>query len=262
MTSLAREGAAVDAAAGRYLYAIIDVENGADGHALALSGLDEAGVYTVAAGPVAAVVSDLPARKVRPERRKLAAHHEVLRRLMDEHAVLPMAFGLVADSTDAVRKILRLNADVFAAQLERVRGRIEMGVRVSWDVPNIFEFALARHPRLGELRDHMFRGGRQPSHDERIELGRQFDRLITADREEAAERVLAVVADHCVEFVNNKPRDEREVMNLAALVDRDTLSDFEHAVYEAARQFDEHYAFDINGPWPPHNFADVALRTS
>ena len=262
MTSLAQNGAQVSAAAGRYLYAIIDTDDGDNARPLGLAGLDGAEVYTVAAGAVAAVVSDLPLKKIRPERRKLAAHHEVLKRLMEDHAVLPMAFGLVADGVDAVQRVLRINHDTIAEQLARVRGRVEMGVRVSWDVPNIFEFALLAYPRLSELRDHMFRGGRQPTHDEMIEIGRQFDRLITAEREESVEKVLDVIGNRCIEAVSNKPRDDREVMNLACLVERSGVADFELAVYEAARQFDEHYAFDINGPWPPHNFADLALRTS
>ena len=262
MTSLARNEAPVSAAAGRYLYAIIDFEDGDNIRPLGLAGLDGAEVYAVAAGHVAAVVSDLPLRKIRPERRKLAAHHEVLKRLMQDHAVLPMAFGLVADGVDAVQRVLRINHDTIAEQLARVRGRVEMGVRVAWDVPNIFEFALLAYPRLRDLRDHMFRGGRQPTQDEMIEIGRQFDRLITAAREEGVEKVLDVLDGRCVEVVSNKPRDDHEVMNLACLVDRSGVAGFEQAVYEAARQFDEHYAFDINGPWPPHNFADLALRTS
>jgi hypothetical protein len=260
VTSLAQNDASVSAAAGRYLYAIID--SGDDARPLGLAGLDGAEVYAVAAGAVAAIVSDLPLKKIRPERRKLAAHHEVLKRLMQDHAVLPMAFGLVADGVDAVQRVLRINRDTIAEQLARVRGRVEMGVRVAWDVPNIFEFALTAYPRLKDLRDLMFRGGRKPSHDEMIEIGRQFDRLITAEREESVEKVLDVIGDRCVEAVSNKPRDDHEVMNLACLVDRYGVAEFEQAIYEAARQFDEHYAFDINGPWPPHNFADLALRTS
>ena len=108
-------------------------------------------VYAIGDGPIAAVVSDLPDKKVRPERRRLAAHHEVLRRLMADHTVLPMAFGLIADGPESVHRILRLNRDVFDEQLERLRGKVEMGLRVNWDVPNIFEYIVASHPELAAL---------------------------------------------------------------------------------------------------------------
>jgi hypothetical protein len=207
-------------------------------------------------------VSDLPDRKVRPERRKLAAHHDVLKQLMASRTVLPMAFGLIADGSDSVRRILRLNSQAFLEQIERVSGKVEMGLRVSWDVPNIFEYALTVHPELAELRDHIFRGGREPSQDDKIEIGREFDRLMTEDREAHAERVAQILQVHCSELVTNKPRNEREVVNLACLIERDNMKDFELGVIEAARQFDNHFAFDLNGPWPPHNFVTIALRMS
>ncbi len=245
---------------GRYLYAIID--GGADRTPLGLSGMDGAEVYTLSDGQVSAVVSDLLDRKVRPERRRLAAHHQVLKHLMGDWTVLPMAFGLIADGPEAVRRILRLNHKAFADQINRVRGKVELGLRVSWDVSNIFEYALTVHPELAALRDQIFRGGREPSQDDKIELGRTFDQTINDDREAHIERVTRALQPRCAEIVNNKPRNEREVMNLACLVDRDRVKDFEVAVIEAARAFDNHFAFDFNGPWPPHNFVEIELRMS
>lgn len=245
---------------GRYLYAIID--GGGEREALGFDGVDGAEVYSMGDGRVSAVVSDLPDRKVRPERRKLAAHHEVLKKLMVDRTVLPMAFGLIADGPESVRRILRLNAPAFHDQLRRLQGKVEMGLRVAWDVPNIFEYALKVHPELAELRDQIFRGGREPSQDDKIEVGRTFDRLMTEEREAHGDRVQAILGTHCAEIRSSKVRNDREVLNLACLVDRDRMKDFEAGVIEAARFFDHHFAFDFNGPWPPHNFVEIELRTS
>ncbi len=245
---------------GRYLYAIID--RATDRDSLNFTGLEDAPVYAIGDGPIVAVVSDIPDRKLRPERRRLAAHHEVLRRLMVQHTVLPMSFGLIADGAESVQRILRLNREVFDDQLERFRGKVEMGVRVVWDVPNIFEYVVGFHPELALYRDLIFKGGRAPSHDEKIELGRSFDRFLQSDRQAYTDRVTRFLEPRCAEIVANKPRDEREVMNLACLVDRDRLKDFETGVVGAARGFNSDFAFDFNGPWPPHNFVEVDLELS
>jgi hypothetical protein len=259
MTTLAHEPEAlVSQVRGRYLYAIVDGIGDLD--RLGMAGLDNSEVYALGDGEIAAVVSDLPDKKVRPERRRLAAHHEVMRKLMLEHTVLPMAFGLIADGPESVRRILRLNHDVFGEHLSRLRGKVEMGLRVVWDVPNIFEFIVSEHPELAMYRDQIFRGGREPSQDEKIELGRTFDRMINGDRQSCVERVISVMEDRCDDIVVNKPRDERDVMNLACLVERHRLKDFEAGVVDAARHFNNDYAFDFNGPWPAHNFVDVQLR--
>ena len=72
--------------------------------------------------------------------------------------------------------------------------------------------------------------------------------------------MLHTLGDHCVEFKGNKPRNECEVMSLACLIRREAQKDFEQGVFETARQFDNHYAFDFNGPWPPHSFVEIDLQ--
>ena len=62
------------------------------------------------------------------------------------------------------------------------------------------------------------------------------------------------------EVKENPPRNEREVMNLACLIGRDSQPAFEQAVFAAAERFDNHYSFDFNGPWPPHNFVEIDLK--
>jgi hypothetical protein len=49
-------------------------------------------------------------------------------------------------------------------------------------------------------------------------------------------------------------------MSLACLVGRNSQGDFEARILEAARLFDNNFAFDYNGPWAPHNFVEVDLN--
>jgi len=239
-----------------YLYAVAPDLNGVNFGPI---GLDGGTVYAITNGRVSAVVSDVP-EKIRPERRQLAAHQEVLKRLMlDATAVLPVAFGVVADNPAAIRRILSGNQKPFLEQLRRVAGRVEMGLRVTWDVPNIFEYFVQTHPELRIARDRFFGGHREPAQDDKIELGRLFDRLLVEDREAHTERVVEMLTPSCVEISRNTPRTEREVVNLACLIGRAGREQFEAAVFEAAKLFDNHYAFDYNGPWAPHNFVDLTL---
>ncbi len=242
---------------GRYLYAITDtVEHPICGDI----GINGAAVYAVSQGPVAAVVSDITDKRIRPERKNLAAHHGVVKRLLEDTTVLPVAFGTIADSPQAVREILKKNSGAFVEQLDRVRGKVEMGLRVTWDVPNIFEYIVNRHPELAALRDEVMGKQRGPSQEGKIEVGRLFDRLLTQEKERYTETIMEVLDPHCVDIKQNRPRDEREVMHLACLVDRDAQKGFEDGVFEAAKRFDNYFAFDFNGPWAPHHFVDVALE--
>ncbi|MFH1489634.1 MAG: GvpL/GvpF family gas vesicle protein, partial [Pseudomonadota bacterium] len=233
---------------GRYLYAVVA---GADKRNYGASGIDNRAIYTIPEGKISAVVSDLPDKKLRPERRHLTAHHGFLKRLMESETPLPMSFGIIADGTDAVQRILSLNQEAFLTQLHRVEGKVEMGLHVKWDVPNIFEYFVNTHPELRSARDRYFRGHREPSPEDKIELGRMFEHMLSEDRENHTEEVAEILSRCCFEIQRNKCRSEYDVMNLACLVGREKKKEkaFEKGILEAAGMFNNDYAFDYNGPW-------------
>ena len=242
---------------GRYLYAIID---GFKEQTYSDIGINGALVYTISDSHVSAVVSDIPNKKIRPERRHLAAHQEVLRRLMGEITPLPLTFGIIADGPKAIQRILSLNREAFSRELHRVAGKAEMGLRVTWDVLNIFEYFVHTHPELKAARDSFFGTQREPTQEDKIELGRMFGRILNEDRADYTEKVEKRLSPYCYEIRQNKCRNEREVMNLACLVGREVQAQFEEGIFEAAKLFDNNFAFDYNGPWAPHNFVDIDLK--
>ncbi len=244
-------------AGGIYLYAVIA---GPADRTYGPIGIDDRPVYAISHGKVAGVVSDLPQRALRPERRHLAAHQRVLKRLLEDNTPMPMSFGVIADGPANIRRTLAINEDVLADRLERVRGRVEMALRVRWDVPDLFAHLVARHAELRAARDRAFGGDREPSHEERLALGRLVEQLLAADRAAAAEQIEQTLRPHCVELKDSKIRDERELISLACLIERGTEDAFAQGVVAAASHFDASYCFDYNGPWAPHSFVDVSLE--
>jgi hypothetical protein len=248
----------VAAASGRnYLYAIVAGDEARSYPSLGLDGKD---VYTISNDRVAAVVSRLSSSKVRPERANLKAHQAVLSRLLADTTPLPMAFGTIANSPQAIHTILVKNRRAFDEQLARVAGKVEMGLRVSWDVSNIFEYLVNIHAELRSARDRMMSARHQLTQEEKIELGRMFDRLLNDDREDHTSKVERALAPLCVEFKANQCRNENEVINLACLVRRDAQEAFSAGVFAAANFFDNNFSFDYSGPWAPHNFVELELE--
>ncbi|MCF8036105.1 MAG: GvpL/GvpF family gas vesicle protein [Desulfobacteraceae bacterium] len=242
---------------GKYLYAIV---GGPGGQEYGPCGIGGEMVYSIAGEKTAAVVSDIADKTLRPERRNLATHRDVLKLIMEETTPLPMAFGIIASSRKAIQKILYRNHPVFAEKLAQVKGKVEMGLRVTWDVPNIFEYFVEIHPELKDARNRYFSTQREPTQDEKIELGRMFERALNEDRVEHTRRVEEVLSGYCHELKENRCREEREVLNLACLVGRNKMEEFEKAIFEAAELFDNSFAFDYNGPWAPHNFVHMNIE--
>jgi hypothetical protein len=93
-----------------------------------------------------------------------------------------------------------------------------------------------------------------------LALGQLFERHLNAEREQRYELVRSVLSRHGIEIKRSAARNEREVMNLACLISGPRQSEFEGIVGEAAASFDNHFTFDINGPWTPHNFVELNLK--
>jgi len=244
---------------GKYLYAVIPASGDCEYGNI---GIDGESVYLLVDNKVAAVVSNFSNGKIRPERRHIAAHQAVLKRLMEEETPLPITFGVIAEGAKAIKRILSLNRKSFTEQLRHVHGKVEMGLRVAWDVPNIFEYFVNTHAEIRVARDQFLGKSHVPTQEDKIEVGRLFDRVLQEDRDEHTDRVEAILSPACFEIKRNVPRTERDVMNLACLVGREAVDkEFEAAIFETARGFDNNFSFDFNGPWAPHNFVDVELRS-
>lgn len=242
----------------KYVYAIIE---GAPCGEYGPVGIEGSQIEFIRGREATSVVSTLEQDRIRPERRHLAAHRDVLRRLIaQERAVLPICFGTVASNPDEVMGMLARNRTALTRQLKRVAGKVEMGLRGVWEVTNIFDYFVTIKPELRAARDRVFGRYGQASQDEQIELGRVFERILEEERELHSRTVEEVLSECCAEIKRNPVRDEREVMNLACLIEREGQARFEAAVFTAASHFDNSFAFDYSGPWAPHSFAEMDIK--
>ncbi len=227
-----------------------------------LRGLDSAPVYAIDNNGLRAVVSDTLSARLRPDRRNISAHQAVLHTLTEDSTVLPMRFGVIARNAEAVENLLSANQEAIRDHFERLNGRVEMGLRVSWDVANIYEYYVATHPVLMQGRDEIWdKNANKSGHrDEKIRLGNLYQSLRSADRIELTDKVKNVLFDYCEDIVETTVKREKDVMNLACLVERDQLDNFAKGVFEASKLFDNIYLFDYTGPWAPHNFVTLDLH--
>ena len=239
-----------------YLYAIADAKAAAPEDKTGVKG---AAIRTLRHNDLAAVASEAPDGKLRPRRRNLKAHHDLLKALMREATILPMAFGVLAETEGQVTTFLNQHAGTLRAQLERVRGHVEIGFRVSWNVDDIFSYFVEQNEELRELRDAVFGGEGEPSRQDKIHVGEEFEALLQAAREEHRATVEQHLGPACRALQADDPKDEAEVLNLACLVPRDGVEAFEEAIGDAAEAFSDDFTFTYTDPMAPYSFADVAF---
>lgn len=243
---------------GKYLYSVVPAE-AVDKLALEVEGIDGADVYPVVEGSMAAIVSDIESSELRPERKNLSAHSAVMRKVMDQTNLLPVAFGIVAKNERDLRGLLAEYGSEMREQLDTVDGKVEMGLRGLLQVSNPFDYFIEKFPDLKKQRDETFAGG-EASREDKMELGQMFSELLEQFQDESADSAVARL-ESVGQVRVNEPRSEEEVLNLAVLVPRDKLEAFSDAVEKLAPDLDDRIELQVTGPWPPYNFVDLRIES-
>lgn len=244
-------------ALGQYVYAFVRREDAQAIIDRGLSGLNDAKLNMTSCGVLGAITSDIPVEKIRPRRQLLAAHQNVVTEISRQWDMLPVSFGLIAESDAELMRILESNADVLQQQLDRVGGQVEMNLVISLNTENAFQYFVERFPELKAAGAAVATG--TASRDEMIEVGRLFEQLLGKERDEHAEKILRVLAPACKETDVQPARSEKELVRLNCLIDRAHEASFSEAVHRAAESYSEDYVFNFSGPWPPYSFVTLTL---
>jgi len=226
-----------------YVYAIIDA---ASAPAAAVSseirGLADAVLATRPIGSVAAVYTFHDLRQITPTPENLWRHEAVVESIMRNcDAVLPTRFDTLFFDERALDDILTRHADPLAAGLTRVRGCVELGLRVMWQPPPPL-------PPSAQTSDsgRAYMQARLEDERHRREVRHRADRTAA----ELHDRLAPLARDSTRRVLPTAD----VLMSSAYLVPRDAAEPFAAAARELSANNPE-LRLLCTGPWPPYHFA-------
>lgn len=245
-----------------YLYAITDHPEIPVPTARVVKNEDEneARPYKLVFGDIAAVVSSLSTNEISPTEANLWRHEGVVESLMINHAVLPMRFGTVLADETAVYTVLESCYPNFTASLNRVRGRVELGLRVLWDDAKRRSIGaeVQRCHHNSPLRSIADSGRRYLLN--RLEAERQRQ-IWQRKMEDLAEEVHAPLSQLAAESTLQVSVTPRMPLTAAYLVERDSMVGFQKEV-DTLSTAHPLLHFLCTGPWPPYNFVTETVSGS
>ena len=243
---------------GKYVYCIIRQEHERSFGEIGIGGHRR--VYTVHHSDLAAVVSDTPIVIYDPTRENVLAHEFVNETVMREFTVIPMSFGTVFRSEEDVSELLRSTYEAFTDVLDKMRDKIEFGLKVLWDRDKVVANIESSNDEIRRLKDEITRNAASSTYFARMQLGR----LIEAALEETGNGYVSEVHDAlkpvAVASRSNKVIGDRMILNAAFLVDRGRSEEFDERVREVSRKYEDLLTFKYTGPWPPYNFVNIKLK--
>ncbi|MEV5753292.1 GvpL/GvpF family gas vesicle protein [Actinoallomurus sp. NPDC052308] len=237
---------------GCYVYGILpgDVELTPDAR-----GLRDGDVDLVRHGDIAALVSeiDLGGPIGRPE--DLTAHERLLDDAAVEVPVLPLRFGAVLASREAVeQELLAANHDQFLAALDEIEGRVEYVVKGRYEERAVLREIIAENPDAASLLERIRDRPEELTRDARIRLGQFIEQAISAKRDVDTQWAAQALAEYSQANVLRRPTHPEDAVQVAFLVETDRRSEFEKAVAKIAEEWQGRVGLRLLGPMAPYDF--------
>ncbi|MEV3913846.1 GvpL/GvpF family gas vesicle protein [Streptomyces canus] len=209
-------------------------------------------VRVLTEGDLAAIVSDAP-EGLRPKRRDLLAHQNVLSEAGAGGCILPMRFGSVAPDDGTVTGVLAEHSEHYKERLRTLDGKVEYNVKATHDEEAVLHRVMSDNPEIRAVTEANRKAG-GGSYDDRLRLGEMVVAAVKArEAEDAGEvqRALETVAD----AISVGPESSGWLANVSFLVERDAAASFLEAV-DQVRKDHPHLDLRVNGPLPPYSFVD------
>ncbi|NSC20817.1 GvpL/GvpF family gas vesicle protein [Streptomyces albus subsp. chlorinus] len=199
-----------------------------------------------------ALVSDAPA-DLRPKRRELLAHQQVLAEASAERPVLPMRFGSLSEDDRTVGEVLGERADHFRERLDALEGKVEYNIKASHDQEAVLHVVMAEQPEL-RAESEALRAAGGGSYEQKLKLGEKIAHAVQAHEATDAALLRGALEPVAAE-VSEGPQSTGWLANLSVLVDREQ-GDGLLAVIEELGTSAPQLDLRVNGPLPPYSFVE------
>jgi len=186
----------------------------------------------------------------------LAAYQETNIDIFQHFTMLPLRFGIMVDEKEEIEDFLSNSYIHLKWALDRLRGRAELAVQLSWDLNVV----------LQEIsHDRQFKSQIENQKSKML-IGRLLFEAVDIKKKEIVESVhdklIAVSLDSSEgRSANGTERDfHPTIMNRSYLIEKTAEGAFDQAMVELARENESYLSFKYAGPMPPYSFAPLEFR--
>lgn len=229
-----------------YVYAIVPATMSLPTDENERAGIFGESLELVSDHQVAAVVGEGPDHFENPAPELILRHHQVVARLCERGAALPVQFGTLVSGTDRIASSLREKSEMLQSDLTQLAGKVELGVTIP--IPAILDDST---DNTGSSTVSNASSGSDYMNRRFQEYQRENRRRSEAEavRDELSSLLNTLLVDHSEEVL---PRPDI-LFRGRYLVERSQSETFEYLV---AKYREEKSGLEVVlvGPWPPYSF--------
>jgi len=202
---------------GKYFYCVIPFSKE---KSFGNIGINNGEVYAIPYRDVAAVVSNSPMKDYELTEENTRRHEAVLRRIMEEHTVVPVEFGTTIKNETILRRLLRKAYDPARECLKLVDNMVELGVKAVLNEDIVFV-------------DH-------------------------GKRKECISDILGSLDTRAKQAVTGDLFSDRLFLNASFLVNKEDINAFSNEVTNLQEKYPM-LKLLYSGPWAPYNFVYIKI---
>ncbi len=212
-------------------------------------------------GELAALVAACPPGPLRATPQRLLAHARVLDSVAATDPVLPVRFGTVLPSAEAVvAQLLAPQRPRLVAALASLAGRAQFTVGARYLPDQPVRQVLDEQPALRRLHARLHRRGAAPDPASRMRLGEAVARAVTVVRQRDTAALAAALRPHAVRIAvqPSSSLESDRVADVAVLVEHTQAKAVEAVVEDLARRWADRIRLRLLGPMAPYHFTGAA----
>jgi hypothetical protein len=247
---------------GVYVYGIlpgdIEVESGAAG-----VGDPPGEIRVVRHGDLAALVSDVALDRPLGRAEDLFAHEELLDSSAADVPVLPLRFGSVVTSDEAVaEELLGPHHDEFAEALRQLEGQNEYVVQGRYVEHAILREVLAEEPAAAQLNEEIKDTDPDATREDRMRLGEIISNAIEAKRQADTEALGNALSGRVTASLVRPPSHELDAVYVAFLVQAGQADALRQAVDRLAEEWQGRIELRLIGPLAAYDFTGTSASAA
>lgn len=211
-------------------------------------------VYAVPMGGVSVLVTYFTPEIIDISLDDAIRHVKVLEVVMRHSPVIPFKFGLMIESLDELKKMISARANDIKAELQRLTGKFETGLKAYWKKDFILKELANRYKDYASLLAQA-----QIDRQAAVELGQRVETVVNAYRQLMVEEIHPYLSAAAEDDRLDEPKSVEMLYNAAFLVSEVQEKELSRLIQKTGDKYVNKIEFHYTTQLPPYNFIRLNL---
>lgn len=246
---------------GRYVYCIA---KGSEKAGFGKIGIENSEVYTIPSNGLIAIVHDCEAKAYDSKDEEkvkewIKQHENVIEKAQEKfETIVPLSFDVIIKGKDASKEVanwLQAEKERLERNLEKVKGKQEFGVQISWDATIIGEKLSKEKEEIKNLVNKAEKAPRGKAYFIKQKIKKALKQEMEKLADQKFKQFYSEIKKHChgIKVEKNKKIEEKQMlMNLSCLIEKNKVELFGKELDKINKL--EGFSVRFTGPWPAYSF--------